>query len=175
MGAGVMTARLAPAWRVLLLSDGSVTRHLQLLTDIQVSVDCLEMRNIGDSVAGLPAGASLIPGPRLQRQVYLRSAAGQPLVYAASWWPAGEVGKYLREVGDPIWANLSRERTELFRDVQHLYRGGSAPLERAFGVAGPFWARHYVFYHSGRPLTLIYEVFSPALEQYIGPADPGGA
>ena len=29
---------LAPAWRVMLLSDGSVTRHLQLLTGLRVEV-----------------------------------------------------------------------------------------------------------------------------------------
>ena len=40
---------------------------------------------------------------------------------------------------------------------------------RAFQASGPFWGRHYVFWHNGKPLTLIYEVFSTALEQYLGP------
>ena len=31
--------------------------------------ECLEMRNIGSSVEGLPRGVEQIPGPRLQRQV----------------------------------------------------------------------------------------------------------
>jgi chorismate--pyruvate lyase len=37
-------------------------------------------------------------------------------------------------------------------------------------MPGPFWARHYTFYVKGRPLTLIYEVFSNALEAYLGPS-----
>eukprot|EP00897_Mesotaenium_endlicherianum_P008596 jgi/Mesen1/7765/ME000408S06875 len=161
---------LSPSWRVLLLSDGSVTRHLQLLTGSQVSVECLQMEDIGDSLEGLPPGAALIAGPRLQRQVYLKDAQGQVLAYAASWWPAGEVGRHMKEVGQPIWVNFVQQRAELFRDVQRLYLGHSPALERSFGVAGPFWARHYVFYHKGAPLTFIYEVFSPTLQQYIGPS-----
>ncbi|GAQ80691.1 hypothetical protein KFL_000600080 [Klebsormidium nitens] len=164
---------LAPAWRVLLLSDGSVTRHLQLLSDFgSVTADCFQMAEIGDDLAGLPPGAELVPGPRVQRQVWLRTADGQPLVYAASWWSAREVRGYLKEVQKPIWVNLSETRAELYRDVQRLYLGFSDELERAFGVPGPFWSRHYVFYHDGRPLTLIYEVFSRSLEQYIGPMHP---
>ena len=31
--------------------------------------DCLEMAGIGDDLRGLPAGADLIKGPRVQRQV----------------------------------------------------------------------------------------------------------
>lgn len=31
---------LAPPWKVILLSDGSVTRHLQLMTDQRVEASC---------------------------------------------------------------------------------------------------------------------------------------
>lgn len=40
---------------------------------------------------------------------------------------------------------------------------------RKFQASGPFWGRHYVFWHNGKPLTLIYEVFNTALESYLGP------
>ena len=36
MARGALGSLIAPAWRVMLLSDGSVTRHLQLLTDAKV-------------------------------------------------------------------------------------------------------------------------------------------
>lgn len=42
-------------------------------------------------------------------------------------------------------------------------------LCRAFNSEGPFWGRDYIFYTGGRPLTLIYEVFSTQLEEYLGP------
>lgn len=46
----------------------------------------------------------------------------------------------------------------------------SVPACRVFKAPGPYWGRHYVFWHNGKPLTLIYEVFSTALEQYLGPS-----
>ena len=41
---------------------------------------------------------------------------------------------------------------------------------REFGETGPFWGRQYFFWHNDKPLTLIYEVFSPALQRLLGPA-----
>ena len=43
-------------------------------------------------------------------------------------------------------------------------------LEERFGLAGPFWSRHYRFFRGGKELTVIREVFSPALEHWLGPA-----
>ena len=91
--------------QITLLSDGSVTRHLQLMTGLPVSVDCLEMRGLGDQREGLPPGAAAVPGPLLQRQVLLRlpdplgeHPQGRAYVYAASWWNAATVDSYLRYV-----------------------------------------------------------------------------
>ncbi len=41
---------------------------------------------------------------------------------------------------------------------------------RQFGEEGPFWGRQYFFWHNDKPLTLIYEVFSPSLQRLLGPA-----
>ena len=41
MARGAMGPLVAPPWRVMLLSDGSVTRHLQLLTDAKIKVEVL--------------------------------------------------------------------------------------------------------------------------------------
>ena len=56
------------------------------------------------------------------------------------------------------------------REVQVVYHGNNSELEALLGCSGPFWGRQYFFWHKGRPLTLIYEVFSNKLEQYLGPA-----
>uniref|UniRef100_A0A061SHU8 Chorismate lyase n=1 Tax=Tetraselmis sp. GSL018 TaxID=582737 RepID=A0A061SHU8_9CHLO len=90
-------------------------------------------------------------------------------VYAASWWNAAEVDRFLADKSKPIWVSLSAERTEVYREIMRLYYGHSPEMERIFGRRGPFWARHYMFWHNSRPLTLIYEVFSPSLEKYLGP------
>ncbi|GLC59123.1 hypothetical protein PLESTB_001450700 [Pleodorina starrii] len=212
---------LSPIWKVLLLSDGSVTRHLQLISGSPVSVECLSMRNVGWTLEGLPPGTELIPGPRVQRQVLLRcpeprppsgaseltasrrdgirggrngeaptgvagqsppqsspqssplppqsSSALQPLVFASSWWNADTIDEYLRDKSQPIWLSLSQGHVELYREVHALFRGDSPPLEELLGCRGPFWGRQYIFWSGGRPLTLIYEVFSPRLQQYLGP------
>jgi chorismate lyase len=166
---GLPHAKLAPPWQILLLGDGSPTRHLQLLTSEPTEVDVIDMSLIGDDPDGAPDIIDVIPGPRLRRQVWLRTASGQRLAYATSWWEASHVDEYLQNRSLPIWASLARLRTELYRDIQGICYGHSKALELAFGYTGPFWGRHYVFWHHGRPLTLIYEVFSPYLAKYLGP------
>ena len=64
---------------------------------------------------------------------------------------------------------LVQARKELYREIQTVQWGNSAQLEEYFGVAGPFWGRQYLFWHGGRPLTLIHEVFSPHLAHYLRP------
>jgi len=165
---GLPHAQLAPAWQLLLLGDGSPTRHLQLLTGEPTEVDVIDMSLIGTDLDNAPDLIEKVPGPRLRRQVWLRTASGQRLAYAASWWEANHVDEYLQNRSLPIWASLARLRTELYRDVQGIYQGSSAALEEGFQENGPFWGRHYLFWHHGQPLTLIYEVFSPFLTKYLG-------
>lgn len=165
---GLPHTQLAPAWQILLLGDGSPTRHLQLLTGEPTEVDVIDMSPIGTEDDGAPMQIQAVPEPRLRRQVWLRTASGQRLAYAASWWDANHVDEYLQNRALPIWESLSRLHTELYRDIQGIYYGHSEALELAFGEKGPFWGRHYLFWHDRKPLTLIYEVFSPYLKKYLG-------
>jgi chorismate lyase len=165
---GLPHSQLAPSWQLILLGDGSPTRYLQLLSGEPTEVDVIDMSSIGFAPDNAPSCIQKVPGPRLRRQIWLRTASGQRLGYAASWWEASHVDDYLPQRSQPIWLNLTRLRTELYRDVQGLYYGHSRALEDAFGYPGPFWGRHYVFWHHGQPLTVIYEVFSPYLEKYLG-------
>jgi len=165
---GLPHSQLSPAWQLLLLGDGSPTRHLQLLTGEATEVDVIDMSAIGLDTDNAPAIIQAIPGPRLRRQVWLRTKSGQRLAYATSWWELSQVDAYLQNRQLPIWASLAKLRTELYRDVQGLYWGNNSTLEAAFGQAGPFWGRHYLFWHCNQPLTLIYEVFSPYLRKYLG-------
>ena len=105
---------LPSPWRVLVLSDGSVTRHLELLTGRPSLVDCLDMSTV--PTPAFPDAADLIAGPHVRRQVVLRratnhgtghpqngvrreetEACGPGLVYAASWWNADTVQTYMAE------------------------------------------------------------------------------
>ncbi|ACO67638.1 predicted protein, partial [Micromonas commoda] len=168
MARGAMAPLLAAPWRLMLLSDGSVTRHLQLLTDAKVVVDVLSME---------PKGTTTIDSCThlLHREVDLCDGRdGTPLVYASSWWTpeAAERFGILRPDGAAteraVWMHLSERRTELFREVRRLYRGASPALEEAWGEVGPYWGRHYVFWAGEVPLCVIYEVFSPRLGGFLG-------
>lgn len=170
--AGLPHHQLSPTWQILLLGDGSPTRHLQLLTGEPTEVDVIDMSAIGHDPDGAPKLIRTVPGPRLRRQVWLRTASGQRLAYATSWWEASHVDEYLENRSLPIWASLAKLRTELYRDVRGICYGSSPALAEAFGEQGPFWGRHYLFWHHGAPLTLIYEVFSPYLSRYLGQASP---
>lgn len=165
---GLPHSQLAPAWQILLLGDGSPTRHLQLLTGEKTEVDVIDMSLVNSEEDGAPAQVTTIPNPHLRRQVWLRTASGQRLAYAVSWWDANHVDEYLQNRSLPIWESLSRLHTELYRDIQGIYYGHSQALEVAFGEKSPFWGRHYLFWHDRKPLTLIYEVFSPYLRRYLG-------
>jgi chorismate lyase len=165
---GLPHSQLPPAWQILLLGDGSPTRHLQFLTGEPTEVDAIDMSEIGMDEDGAPDALQMVPGPRVRRQVWLKTASGQRLAYATSWWEARHVDEYLENKALPIWASLAKLRTELYRDVQGIYCGKSPALTEAFGESGQLWGRHYLFWHHGQPLTLIYEVFSPYLQRYLG-------
>ncbi|KIZ02201.1 Uncharacterized protein ycf21 [Monoraphidium neglectum] len=172
---GSPVAQLSPTWRMMLLSDGSVTRHLELITGGETTVECTQMRELGQEemeAAAVPAAAQRIPSPLLQRQVLLRSSPGPPLVYAASWWCAATVRRYLRDSDMPIWKSLGAGRVEVYREILDVYQGHNPRLEALLQHPGPFWGRSYFFLHGGRPLTLIHEVFSPRLEEHLGPQRP---
>jgi chorismate lyase len=169
---GVPRHLLTPPWQVLVLGDGSTTRHLQLLTGETISVDVVDMSLIGmypDRASDL---IQAVPGPRLRRQVWLKTASGQRVAYATSWWEASHVDEYLHNRSIPIWSSLANLRMELYRDIREAFLGHSEELEIAFGCSGPFWGRYYLFWHDGKPLTLIYEVFSSYLETYLGASCP---
>lgn len=58
-------------------------------------------------------------------------------------------------------------RKELYREIKVVRLGHSDQLAAHFGAPGPFWGRQYLFWSGGAPLTLIHEVFSPALADYL--------
>ena len=167
-----LAARLSGPWRLLLLGDGSPTRHLESLTGKPVEIELIAM---APEPAGPRAGAPPPPeiveldGPLLRRQVWLR-CGDKTLAWAESWWNQSQADAYLQQRELPIWRSLTVKRAELFREVDGLALVAAPWLEQRFGLAGPFWSRHYRFFRGGKELTVIREVFSPALEHWLGPA-----
>jgi chorismate--pyruvate lyase len=160
---------LSGAWKLMLLGDGSPTRHLQLLTGQAVEVELIAMAHDAEHDAGRPDEVAELQPPLLRRQVWL-NAGGTSLGWAESWWNRDEAARHLRDRNQPIWRSLTAGRAELFREVDGLAIVEARWLEERFRVSGPFWSRHYRFFRQGRELTVIREVFSPVLERWLGPS-----
>ena len=171
--AGEEPGWLPGPWRLMLLGDGSPTRHLRLLTGHSVQVRLIAMdadSTISDAVGGpRPAEVQELEPPLLRRQVWL-NCGDTTLAWAESWWNRDEAERNLRNREQPIWLSLTQGRSELFREVDGLALVSEPWLEQGFGEQGPFWSRHYRFFRQGRELTVIREVFSPALERWLGEA-----
>jgi chorismate-pyruvate lyase len=166
---------LSGPWRLLLLGDGSPTRHLESLSGQPVEIELIAMAP--ETAADADAGGGAPPPPEvgelaeplLRRQVWLR-CGDQTLAWAESWWNQTQADAHLQRREQPIWRSLTSDRAELFREVDGLAQVSAPWLEQRFGVPGPFWSRHYRFFRGGLPLTVIREVFSPALETWLGSA-----
>ena len=171
--ADVLAARagqqLSGAWKLLLLGDGSPTRHLQLLTGQPLEVELIAMAPEPEGAPLVPLEVAELERPLMRRQVWL-SCGGQTLGWAESWWNRSAAESHLRDRRLPIWRSLTEGRAELFREVDGLAQVQAPWLARRFGHPGPFWSRHYRFFRQGRELTVIREVFSPTLEAWLGPA-----
>jgi chorismate-pyruvate lyase len=162
---------LSSPWRLLLLGDGSPTRHLQTLSGLPVEIDVIAMAAEPAHPAGgsPPEEIAELASPLLRRQVWLR-CGDQTLAWAESWWNQHQAELHLRQRDQPIWRSLTSERAELFREVDGLALVEAPWLAERFGSDGPYWARHYRFFRGGQPLTVIREVFSPAIARWLGPS-----
>jgi chorismate--pyruvate lyase len=167
-------SQLAGGWKLLLLGDGSPTRHLELLSGEAVEVELIAMAPDPHPALEAPFEVRELVSPLLRRQVWLCCGA-QTLGWAESWWTLDEAHHHLPDHRQPIWRNLTAGRAELFREVDGLAQVNSPWLQDRFGHPGPFWSRHYRFFRQGKALTVIREVFSPALEQWLGSAVPNGS
>lgn len=165
-----VSPRLSGAWRLLLLGDGSPTRHLQSLTGLEVEVEVIAMAPDHRADNEAPREISELEPPLLRRQVWLRCGP-HTLAWAESWWNQGEAERYLQERNQPIWRSLTVKRAELYREVDGLALVQAPLLETGFGKKGPYWSRHYRFFRGGRELTVIREVFAPGLELWLGPSE----
>ncbi len=169
MRRGIPFERLAPMWQLFLLGDGAPTRHLQLLTQAEIAVDVIAMTPIGSDDDDAPTDIAAIPAPRTRRQIWLRSdRTGEIFSHATSWWSSAAIARYLSDPSLPIWSSLNQKHLELYRDLKGLYYGHCPALEPTFGQPGPYWGRHYLLWHGGQPLTMIYEIYSPAIARYLG-------
>ena len=161
--------KISGAWKLMLLGDGSPTRHLQLLTNHETKIRLISMQIDPLFKKEGPREIDQLKEPLIRRQVWIRNQ-NKNLAWAESWWNSKQVSQNLKSKEEPIWKNLTQDRSELFREVDSISIVNSNWLEEEFCFEGPFWSRNYRFFRNKKPLTIIREVFNPLLETWLGPS-----
>ena len=161
--------KISGAWKLMLLGDGSPTRHLQLLTNHETKIRLISMQVDPLFKKEGPREIDQLKEPLIRRQVWIRNQ-NKNLAWAESWWNSEQVSQNLKSKEEPIWKNLTQDRSELFREVDSISIVNSNWLEEEFCFEGPFWSRNYRFFRNKKPLTIIREVFNPLLETWLGPS-----
>ena len=151
----------------MLLGDGSPTRHLQLLTKQEIKIELIGMNLDPLSLKEGPAEINQLKEPLIRRQVWIKNDQTK-LAWAESWWNIEQVDINLTNKREPIWKNLTQDRSELFREVDEISIVTSNWLNQEFSSNGPFWSRNYRFFRNKRPLTIIREVFNSNIEEWLG-------
>ena len=155
-------------WQIFLLGDGSPTRHLHLLTGKEVSVQLIAMESELTSCSTAPKEIEKLKKPLLRRQVWLECGS-ITLAWAESWWNLVQAERHLQDKNQPIWKSLTKDRSELFRQVDGLNLVEANWLNKRFNNEGPYWSRYYRFFRNQQELTVIREVFNPKIEDWLGP------
>ena len=161
--------KISGAWKLMLLGDGSPTRHLQLLTNHETKIRLISMQIDPLFKKEGPREIDQLKEPLIRRQVWIKNQ-NKNLAWAESWWNSEQVSQNLKSKEEPIWKNLTQDRSELFREVDSISIVNSNWLEEEFCFEGPFWSRNYRFFRNKKPLTIIREVFNPLLETWLGPS-----
>ncbi len=161
--------KISGAWKLMLLGDGSPTRHLQLLTNHETKIRLISMQIDPLFKKEGPKEIDQLKEPLIRRQVWIRNQ-NKNFAWAESWWNSEQVSQNLKSKEEPIWKNLTQDRSELFREVDSISIVNSNWLEEEFCFEGPFWSRNYRFFRNKKPLTIIREVFNPLLETWLGPS-----
>lgn len=172
-GADALTTGLAPHQRLLLLSDGSLTRELELLSGERVDV---ELIYTGDAVLSEGEAAYLEERSgtdALEREVWL-TAGGKRLVYAHSLIPGERVDRKLLDAlgknpNEPLGRVLVSKKIFFSKEKLEVCALKSERIANGFGVneETAFIARRYVLFNKERDRWVIkaavLEVFSPGL------------
>jgi beta-ribofuranosylaminobenzene 5'-phosphate synthase len=159
--------RLSRVQKILLGTDGSITRILEVITGGRVTITTISQEVV-------PAGKELAGNLRIRegdpvnhRVVRIEEAGtGRALIHAVSYAPLDRLPPAFREdlmrADIPIGTILARHRVEARREILDARvipsAGEHAPLFGTFRNE-PLLSRSYRIIHLGEPLILIEEQF----------------
>nr|ALL97362.1 ycf21 [Pyropia endiviifolia] len=145
-------------WKVILLGDGSFTRHCQIITYGETTIT-----HISTSIYSKPQN---LLQSYVNRQVWIGNNLKNKLIFASSWWNSDKYEAIYKYPSRAIGSVFIQSELDCYRDIHGIFLGYSAELESFFSVSGPFWGRYYTLFHEEKPISIIYEIFSPLLENF---------
>ncbi|MCQ8894382.1 MAG: beta-ribofuranosylaminobenzene 5'-phosphate synthase [Methanolinea sp.] len=161
---------LSPLQRVLLGTDGSVTRLLELASGAPVAV-ITRLQVVERADPRIAEQLQVRPGEEVNHRVVelKNTRSGETLIYAESYTPLSRLSPSFRDdlmrADIPIGKILEMHRLETRREILGI-SAGTRPQEVAavFGLAGNplFLSRQYRIIHENSPLMHIEETF-PAM------------
>ena len=149
--------------KTLLVTDGTVTQLLEVISGEQIRVEKLEH----GLVASGPARLELNAGePVISRRILLRGAT-RAYMYAHSWLVPARMPPHMqdamRQTDTPIGQLWKTSRLETFREIIDFRRESDPAVAALLGTDGPLLTRSYLIHAGGQPMGLIAEKFPATL------------
>lgn len=165
-----VTGPLSPLQKILLGTDGSVTRILELATGAPVTVTTL-LQTIEVADREVAERLKVAPGQEVNHRIVelKNTRTGETLIYAESYTPLSRLSPTFREdlmrADIPVGRILERHRLETRREIVKMTAGPRPEtIAERFGLSGTprFLSRQYRIIHQDLPLMHIEETF-PAI------------
>ena len=161
-----LKARLSKAQRLLLLTDGSVTTLLEVLTGKPVVVKTL-VQQVVKADAETAAALDLEDGDSVNYRVVIlkNDDEDQALIYAESYTPVARLQKEFRhdlmKADIPIGRIMAQQHIESRREIRRIETVRNEELSDLFGVPPhvPLLSRTYDIISHGMVLIRIIETF----------------
>nr|YP_010337360.1 hypothetical protein MW436_pgp114 [Pulvinaster venetus]UNJ16945.1 hypothetical protein [Pulvinaster venetus] len=149
-------------WSIFILSDGSLTRQLNIITKSRIKLSYPKISNLEilDFVNWNYAEKF-----KISREIYLVNQKQDKLVYSISLWSNED--KDLISINIPIGHYLIQQKVDFYKDIQTIELVHSNYFEQIFARQGPFWLRSYLLYEKYEIKAIFYEILSPIIMDYF--------
>jgi beta-ribofuranosylaminobenzene 5'-phosphate synthase len=162
----LLDVKLSKAQRLLLMTDGSVTTLLEVLTGKPVVVTTL-LQQVVRADTDIAAALDVAEGDNINyRVVALKNEDDdRPLIYAESYTPIARLQKEFRhdltKADIPIGRIMAQRKIESRREIRHIVTTLNEELSDLFGVPHdiPMLSRTYDIISNGMVLIRITETF----------------
>lgn len=149
-------------WQLILFSDGSLTRHLEILLKNSIKLQIYKITTAKLVNYHEQFVCSNISYPQKNRQTWLITQNNKKILYATSIWNHSSLSTSF-SINIPIGKFLIETELDIFREIYKIDLLYSHDLEKEFNSKGPFWSRNYFLKHNQQILANIQEVFSPRI------------